>query len=181
MSSTTAAPPLDEHQKPAFAGHHHPQHGFTKHGHAVHGKTMDHLPAGSAYQRFNKAVAILITDKVGTMTCTWIFCVIALLSLPAVLTTASIIPAHALPSLVTRASTIALISWIAQTFLQLVLLPAIMVGQNVQSQAADARAAKTFEDVETILNKLDMKIEGGIKQLRDEMINAIGTIKPQAK
>ena len=114
------------------------------------------------------------------MTCTWIFCVLALLSLPAVLTTASIIPAHALPSVVTRASTIALISWIAQTFLQLVLLPAIMVGQNVQSEAADARAAKTFEDVETVLNKLDMKVEGGISQLRDELIAVIDALKKAA-
>ncbi len=121
-----------------------------------------------------------ITDKVGTMTCTWIFCVLALLSLPAVLTTASIIPANALPSVVTRASTIALISWIAQTFLQLVLLPAIMVGQNVQSEAADVRAAKTFEDVETVLNKLDMKVEGGISQLRDELIAAIDALKKAA-
>lgn len=177
MSSTTA-PPLTEEAKPS--GGHHPQHGYTKHGRAVHGKTKDHLPAATRYQRFNKAAAVWITDKVGTMTCTWIFCVIALLSLPAVLTTASIIPANALPTVVTRASTIALISWIAQTFLQLVLLPAIMVGQNVQSEAADVRAAKTFEDVETIIDKLDMKIEGGIKQLRGELIDAIGSLKQQA-
>ena len=153
MSSTTLTPPSTGPATPS--GRHHPQHGYTKHGHAVHGKTTDHLPSATRYQRCNKAAAVLITDKVGTMTCTWIFCVIALLSLPAVLTTASIIPAHALPSVVTRASTIALISWIAQTFLQLVLLPAIMVGQNVQSEAADARAAKTFEDVETVLNKVE--------------------------
>jgi hypothetical protein len=177
--STTVAPPLNE-QPVTAPGARHPQHGYTRHGHAVHARTKDHLPEGSAYERFNKTAAIWITDKVGTMTCTWIFCVIALLSLPAVLTTASIIPANALPSVVTRASTIALISWIAQTFLQLVLLPAIMVGQNVQSEAADARAAKTFEDVETILDKLDMKMEGGIKQLRDEMVAAIDGLKKSA-
>ncbi len=179
MSSTTLTPPSTEQATPPPGGHH-PQHGYTKHGHAVHAKTKDHLPAGTPYQRFNKSAAVWITDKVGTMTCTWIFCVLALLSLPAVLTTASIIPAHALPSVVTRASTIALISWIAQTFLQLVLLPAIMVGQNVQSEAADARAAKTFEDVETVLNKLDMKVEGGISQLRDELIAAIDALKQAA-
>lgn len=176
MSSTTPAPPPSAPTAHA-SGAHHPQHGFTKHGHAVHGATRDHLPDSTPYQRFNKTAAIWITEKVGTMTCTWIFCVLALLSLPAVLTTASIIPAGALPSVVTRASTIALISWIAQTFLQLVLLPAIMVGQNVQSQAADARAAKTFEDVETIIDKLDMKIEGGIKQLHDELVKSIDGLK----
>jgi hypothetical protein len=178
MSSTTLTPPSTGQATPP--GGHHPQHGYTKHGRAVHGKTKDHLPAATRYQRFNKDAAVWITDKVGTMTCTWIFCVIALLSLPAVLTTASIIPANALPTVVTRASTIALISWIAQTFLQLVLLPAIMVGQNVQSEAADVRAAKTFEDVETVLNKLDMKVEGGISQLRDELIAAIDALKKAA-
>ena len=179
MSSTTLAPPPSEQTKPA-SGAEHPQHGYTKHGHAVHGKTKDHLPGNTPYQRFNRTAAIWITEKVGTMTCTWIFCVIALLSLPAVLTTAGIIPAGALPSVVVRASTIALISWIAQTFIQLVLLPAIMVGQNVQSAAADARAAKTFEDVETILDKLDMKIEGGIKQLRTDLIQAIDALNKAA-
>ncbi|MGD0198197.1 MAG: hypothetical protein ABSC56_09870 [Solirubrobacteraceae bacterium] len=159
------------------SAHHAPQHGFTKHGHAVHARTKDHLPDATPYQRFNKKAAIWITEKVGTMTCTWIFCVLALLSLPAVLTDANILPANALPSVLTRASTIALIAWIAQTFLQLVLLPAIMVGQNVQSEAADVRAAKTFEDVETILNKLDMKIEGGISELRKDLIAAIDAVK----
>ena len=178
MSSPTLAPPLTEQANPS--GGHHPQHGYTKHGRAVHGKTKDHLPAQTRYQRFNKGAAVWITDKVGTMTCTWIFCVLALLSLPAVLVQANVIPANALPSVVTRASTIALISWIAQTFLQLVLLPAIMVGQNVQSEAADVRAAKTFEDVETVLNKLDMKVEGGISQLRDELIAAIAAVKGTA-
>ena len=52
-----------------------------------------------------------------------------------------------------------------------------MVGQNVQSEAADVRAAKTFEDVETLLSKLDMKVEGGIKALHDEMIAAIDALK----
>ena len=41
---------------------------------------------------------------------------------------------------------IALVSWIAQTYIQLVLLSVIIVGQNIQSAASDARAAKTFED-----------------------------------
>ncbi len=39
-----------------------------------------------------------------------------------------------------RAGTPAVVSWVAQTFLQLVLLSVIMVGQNVQGAAADKRA-----------------------------------------
>lgn len=49
------------------------------------------------------------------------------------------------------------------TFLQLVLLSIIMVGQTVQSAASDARAAKEFNDTETILDRLDTNTAGGIK------------------
>ena len=55
----------------------------------------------------------------------YVFTVIALISLPAALMTKN---------------TIIIVSWIAQTFFQLVLLPIIIVGQNVISEAQDARA-----------------------------------------
>lgn len=44
--------------------------------------------------------------------------------------------------------------WIAQTFLQLVLLSIILVGQNVQAAAADKRALDTFTDAEMILSEV---------------------------
>ena len=44
-------------------------------------------------------------------------------------------------------------AWIAQTFLQLVLLPIIIVGQNVQAAAADARAEATYEDAAAVLEE----------------------------
>ena len=37
------------------------------------------LPSHTAYARFNKRLAVLITSNVGTMTCFWLFCVISLL------------------------------------------------------------------------------------------------------
>lgn len=151
----------------------HPTHGFTKFGLAVHKRTVDHLPADSAYQRLNKAVAISLTKYVGTMTCFWVFCLLALFSLPAVLSGFSVFH-HAFPAVIIKASIIALVAWVAQTFIQLVLLPALMVGQNLQNEAADARAAKTFEDVEDARNGikealelLDVHTEGGLKILLD--------------
>jgi hypothetical protein len=67
-----------------------------------------------------------------------------------------------------------MVSWISQSFIQLVLLPALMVGQNLQNEAADARAAKTFEDVEDArqcikqaLDLLDIHTEGGLKVVLD--------------
>jgi hypothetical protein len=55
-----------------------------------------------------------------------------------------------------------MVQWVSQNFIQLVLLPALMVGQNLQNAAADARAAKTFEDVEKIINLLDAHTQGGL-------------------
>jgi branched-subunit amino acid permease len=62
---------------------------------------------------------------------------------------------------------IIIVAWIAQTFLQLVLLSIIMVGQSVQSAASDARAAKEFADTETILDRLDINTAGGINDILD--------------
>ena len=150
-----------------------PTHGFTRLGQAVHKRTVDHLPTSTRYQRFNKRVALALTSAVGTMTCFWLFCVLALLSLPAVLSAFGPFT-HTFPSWMIKASIIALVAWFAQTFLQLVLLPALMVGQNLQNEAADARAAKTFEDVEEArecikkaLNLLDLHTEGGLKVILD--------------
>jgi hypothetical protein len=79
-----------------------------------------------------------------------------------------------------RASIIALVSWVAQTFIQLVLLPALMVGQNLQNEAADARASKTFEDVEDarqrltqVIDLLDVHTQGGLHDL----LEAIESLK----
>jgi len=157
---------------------HTPHFGHTRHGLPVHARTIDHHKAGTVYQRFNKRVALALTTGVGNMTCFWIFCGLALCSLPAVLSGFSLF-AGVFPSWMVRASDIALVAWIAQTFIQLVLLPAIMVGQSIQNEAADARSAKTFEDVEavridltTALDRLDEKTEGGLKAVLDA-VNAL--------
>lgn len=149
---------------------HQPTFGHTRLGHAVHAKTIDHLKADTAYARFNKRVALLIVSNVGTMTCTWIFAVIALCSLPATLFAANVI---SLKSTLTSAGFILVVSWLAQSFIQLVLLPAIMVGQNLQAAASDARAAKQFEDTEFICGQVNEKTEGGIKTVLD----AIGELR----
>jgi hypothetical protein len=65
------------------------------------------------------------------------------------------------------------VAWVAQTFLQLVLLSIILVGQSVQSVASDMRAAKEFADTETILDRLDVNTAGGIRDVLDA-IHAIG-------
>jgi len=158
---------------------HAPTHGFTRLGQAVHKRTVDHLPAGTRYQRFNKRLALFITQNIGTMTCFWIFCVISLSSLLAVLYAANLIGKV---GLLTAEGFILIVSWISQNFIQLVLLPALMVGQNLQNEAADARAAKTFEDVEDArdcikkaLSLLDVHTEGGLKVVLDAVESLKGT------
>ena len=46
-----------------------------------------------------------------------------------------------------------IVQWIAQTFLQLVLLSIIIVGQNVQAAASDLRAENTYQDAEAVLHE----------------------------
>lgn len=88
---------------------------------------------------FNGHLALLITGAVGTMWCAYIFAAIALISLPAAIT-------GGVPTF---------ISWIAQTFLQLVLLSVIMVGQRVAAQASDKQALQTYKDAEALLKIQD--------------------------
>ena len=58
-----------------------------------------------------------------------------------------------LPSAI-RSGPSAIVTWVAQTFLQLVLLSVIMVGQNVQAAAADKRAEATFHDASATLHEV---------------------------
>jgi hypothetical protein len=88
---------------------------------------------------FNGWIAMIITNAVGTMWCAYVFAIIALISLPAAI----------------QGGTATLIAWIAQTFLQLVLLSVIMVGQKVSAAASDKQALQTYKDAEALLKLQD--------------------------
>ena len=79
-------------------------------------------------KRFNLWLAEKITSGVATMWCAYLFAAIALISLPKAL--------HSGDSIV-------IVSWVAQTFLQLVLLSIIMVGQKVQSASVEQKIDET--------------------------------------
>lgn len=115
-------------------------------------KTIDHLPDRHWYDKVNKTLASGITSGVGTMWCAYLFAAIALTSLPSVLAEHSVN---------------ADVQWVAQTFLQLVLLSVIIVGQNIQSDAADARAERTYEDTVKIIDALDTHTKGGLTEVLD--------------
>ncbi len=86
----------------------------------------------------NGKIGLFITTVVGTMWIAYLFTLIALISLP-----------QAMKS----GDTIIIIAWVAQTFLQLVLLPVIIVGQNIQAKASDKRAEQTYNDAEAVLHE----------------------------
>ena len=100
-------------------------------------KVADQHANGSAAARINTRIAIAVTKIVGSMWCAYAFGLMDLFSLPTAI----------------RGGTGNLIAWIAQTFLQLVLLSIIMVGQNVQADAADKRAEATYHDVSVLLHE----------------------------
>lgn len=100
-------------------------------------KVADQHDTGNAAARINTRIAIAVTKIVGSMWCAYAFGLMDLFSLPTAI----------------RGGTGTLIAWIAQTFLQLVLLSIIMVGQNVQADAADKRAEATYHDVSVLLHE----------------------------
>lgn len=82
----------------------------------------------SKISNFNTKLAAKITSGVSTMWCAYIFAALALISLPAALKTGDIV---------------VIVAWVAQTFLQLVLLSIIMVGQNAASASVEQKINET--------------------------------------
>lgn len=102
--------------------------------------------------KFNNSLAVKITNGVGTMWTAYLFTILALVSLPAVLT--GVFPSlrHFFPGWLLSTSLIALIAWVAQTFFQLVLLPIIMVGQNVIQGHQEAKAETDHQTLTYLAN-----------------------------
>lgn len=111
----------------------------------------------------NAKIAVFLTNIVGSMWCAYVFAIIALIGLP--------------PAL--KPGGEGIIAWIAETFLQLVLLSVIMVGQNVQSVASDLRSQHTYDDAVLILDRLDVHTEGGLKYLADRINDLETALKQQ--
>lgn len=124
-----------------------PSYQYTQHPHvekrkAKHPSKMNadaHLLApGETKLTINQRIGLAITKSVGTMWAAYAFFALSLVSLPAALMTGD---------------TVIIVAWVAQTFLQLVLLPIIIVGQNLQAAKTEARAVATYEDATAILEE----------------------------
>jgi hypothetical protein len=100
--------------------------------HTVHGR--------HGIGRLNAKIARAITVAVGSMWCAYLFAGIALFSLPAAIRTGE---------------TLIIVGWLAQTFLQLVLLPILLVGSRVLA-AGQERQAEADHKTLTALHKLNV-------------------------
>lgn len=104
---------------------------------------------------FNGRIALLLTTAVGTMWCAYVFAVLALIALPSAL----------------GGGLFPLIQWVSQTFIQLVMLSVIMVGQNILSRASDKRADMTYQDAEATFHEAE-QIQAHLKA-QDDALNAL--------
>jgi hypothetical protein len=86
----------------------------------------------------NGKIALALTTIVGTMWCAYAFAILALI---------------ALPSALGQGTLLADVSWLSQTFIQLVMLSVIMVGQNILSKASDKRADMTYQDADATFHE----------------------------
>ena len=109
--------------------------------------------ASGKVEGFNNRLGAFITNRVGTMWAAYVFAALALLSLPSAIATGEVR---------------VIIDWVAQTFLQLVLVSVIMVGQNQISAKADARAEATYKDATALLHEVQ-QIQEHMKH-QDELI-----------
>ncbi|HZS13483.1 MAG TPA: hypothetical protein VFC09_02690 [Candidatus Dormibacteraeota bacterium] len=140
--------------------------------------TFEHIPHPWVHQRkhegpvkvedqrvgFGAKLGAHITAVVGTMATALGFAILALISLP---------------SAIKSGDVIIIVAWIAQTFLQLVLLPIIIVGQNVQGMAADKRATQTYQDAEAILHEC-LQLQAHLMEQDKVLQDLIAHVKPGA-
>ena len=118
--------------------------------------------------QFNSMLAVLITRSVGTMWTAYLFTLLALISLPAA---------------IASRNSIVIIGWIAQTFLQLVLLPIIIVGQNVISASQDARAEADHLTLTTLhaMNVRQLEMLEQQRQILDQQHRILEMIEHRPK
>ena len=100
-------------------------------------KDLRRTDSENIFVRFNAKFGLKITLVVGTMWCAYVFSVIALFALPSAI----------------KQGTYFVVVWMSSSFLQLVLLPIIIVGQNIQAASADKRSEDTYKDAEAVLKE----------------------------
>lgn len=139
-----------------------------KHSHVEHRKKTGPVKvAAGAGENFNGRIALRLCALVGTMQVAYLFALLALTALPSVLGYGLFPP-----------RTLLIVAWISQTFIQLVMLAVLQLGQNLQARGADARAEQTYLDAEAILHECVELQQHLMKQ--DEVLIRLGRQSPPA-
>ena len=134
----------------------------------IEARKQRHPKVESTPTTLNQKIGYQITRGVGTMWAAYIFFGLTLVSLPAV---------------IMKGDPVLIVSWIAQTFLQLVLLPIIIVGQNIQAASAEKRAILTYEDAAAVLEesiKIQEHLNHQDKSL-EHLINRVSELETKLK
>lgn len=137
--SATALPDSEAHDAALTLAREAPTQHVPRHVHRA--QVVARVHGTGPIGRANAWLAVLVTRTVGTMYCAYVFAVIAFV---------------ALPSAIAQGSPTVLVNWISSNFLQLILLPIIIVGQNVISAAQDARAEADHETL-TALHRMNVQ------------------------
>jgi Protein of unknown function (DUF1003) len=117
----------------------HPRAEELKNGAPVKTRDVRKVDHPNFLIRLNAKVGLKVTLIVGTMWAAYLFTVLALFALPSAV----------------HQGTYYVVVWLSSSFLQLVLLPIIIVGQNIQATAADKRAEDTYKDAEAVLKEAE--------------------------
>lgn len=129
---------MQEEQQNLIYWHPHPNHDRIKHATQIH-KERNIVSV-------NRKFAVFLTKNVGSMWTAYLFVLLAFVGLASIL-------GYLSPLVVV------LVTWLSQTFIQLVLLPVIMVGQNVLNEHNEAQADVTYENTKHSLEDEKMMIE----------------------
>jgi hypothetical protein len=113
----------------------------------------------TAVEGFHAKFAVALTRMVGTMWAFWVFNGVALVSLP---------------SAIHQGSLTVLVNWVSSNWIQLILLPALMVGQNLQNAAGDARQEALAGHMDLVVDRLNPHTEGGLKAVLDAIAQIPG-------
>ncbi len=128
---------------------HHPHPRVAAHKQAKPPKTTDE------HVGLNGKIALALTTAVGTMWCAYVFAILALLVVPQAI----------------GGGLLTFVQWVSQTFIQLVMLSVIMVGQNILGRSSDKRADMTYQDAEATFHEAE-QIQAHLK-VQDDAMNAL--------
>jgi hypothetical protein len=138
QGETTPQTQAHPHHRAGVLFHHEPHQYQPRNVNLLH-------EAEKAAAGFNQKLAITLTKAVGTMICAYVFATLALLGLP-----------NLLPPIFAQ-----WVQWISQTFIQLVMLSILMVGQALLGRKQELQADEqfhttmsTYHDIEEIMKHL---------------------------